>query len=1170
MPAASPREECLVTHDDQVAPSLRRSIFELGTLALLLAGWMAVLYWLTGPPDPARLPVWPGWDAFAAMASSRTAPLNGALQLTILVLWAMAIALAVWLVVSVVLEAVLLLIERGPARGSAWLGTVRAVLRRASFPLVHRTVVTLLAVQLVMRAPDPIFAQVAGPTTEQTVAPAAAQLSDDDADQTSAPPAAMWHTVQHGDTLWGLSRHYYGSGAEFDRIVEANVGRPLSRGRTFSRAGIIQPGDVLEIPLPSMVIEEHDGARFYVVQPGDTLIGITARLGHADWHEIFRLNVGVARLGERGPVLTDPNIIWPGLRLLLPSDSTTSEPAPDEPPTEVTPAPAAAVAPMPAVEPDRQDQSAPAVTPVASVSPTAAATSALTSAPAPVETVLPTQVAPPTMQPVEQVRPESGQPQLPPAAAALGAAGLAAAALAARRLVVYKRKPGRDPDGPESDVQIEDGFAEVDPVENLARRLAHTSDPASAIASLWGQAYAAIFDEQLRPQQRSEVQGVTVAATRHGRSSTTLVIAAPVPARPYFVHHMRAAAERAFGSQVDVDGLVGQDGDVLIRVTWDPRRPIAGHLLELVGDGAAHSAWPAPCLVPAMVLYDRQHLAVNWHTLGNVLVAAPTGQGADIPLTALVAALASVRAPEDLGLMVIARPRTLPQEIGVFPHGLLDVVDPGDPDAIHLALESVKLEIDRRRQTSSSGEADLVVVVRELGDLEPDSMTMAAAIAVTGPEHGVRLLIASERPVAGLLEACPFFDKLGTRLVLQTATEEDSVALLGMDGAEGLGAGGHALLRLEGRTPHRGWAHRVSADHLARLVHMMGTRAPTTTTPEPELQPSVADEHTPSNTPETADDDDADEDASASRASDTSAAQTDTPGPPGISNTSSLLQRLRSAPVRVRCFGARSVWYGDRLAEIADPQLLLLLAVHPVTGIQSEAVVDMLWSTPPVNAPRALRKKRHELRVQLRQLAPELASLDPVPGNQIHGEKEVVLDISIVASDVHEFTELLRCAEKLEPADAIEAYEAALALYRGDLLDSSDMPNYRWMYNEDPQVGVLLRSDFRRLHKEARRRLAELLAAGPEEGLARAEELYSGLCAEDLDDERLWIALFRIYERTGSSLGLEGAVQRFRHALIEMGATSITDVDRVPLPPNLDRIVKDIWARISNGESPIA
>lgn len=127
---------------------------------------------------------------------------------------------------------------------------------------------------------------------------------------------------------------------------------------------------------------------------------------------------------------------------------------------------------------------------------------------------------------------------------------------------------------------------------------------------------------------------------------------------------MRAAAQRAFGAQVDVDGQVGQDGDVLVRVTWDPRRPMAGQLLELVGSSGATCVWPAPCLVPALVLYDGQHLAINWHTPGNVLVAAPTGQGADVPLAALIAALATVRAPEDLGLVVVARPHTLPDEIG--------------------------------------------------------------------------------------------------------------------------------------------------------------------------------------------------------------------------------------------------------------------------------------------------------------------------------------------------------------------------------------------------------------------------------------------------------------------------------------------------------------------------
>src|SRR3989449_4983051 len=50
--------------------------------------------------------------------------------------------------------------------------------------------------------------------------------------------------------------------------------------------------------------------------------------------------------------------------------------------------------------------------------------------------------------------------------------------------------------------------------------------------------------------------------------------------------------------------------------------------------------------------------------------------------------------------------------------------------------------------------------------------------------------------------------------------------------------------------------------------------------------------------------------------------------------------------------------------------------------------------------------------------------------------------------------------------------------------------------------------------KDARLKLAGLLADGPESGLARAEELYSGLCGEDLENERLWTALFHIHERT--------------------------------------------------------
>jgi hypothetical protein len=150
---------------------------------------------------------------------------------------------------------------------------------------------------------------------------------------------------------------------------------------------------------------------------------------------------------------------------------------------------------------------------------------------------------------------------------------------------------------------------------------------------------------------------------------------------------------------------------------------------------------------------------------------------------------------------------------------------------------------------------------------------------------------------------------------------------------------------------------------------------------------------------------------------------------------SDLLRELRAAPIRVRCFGAGEAWYGDRLLQIRDPELLLLFAIHPITGIRSETLADMLWDDPPADIFGALRRERFKLRRELRRLAPEVTA-DPVPGNELQGEKVVALDTQVVSSDVHEFMALLEGVDKLQPAAAIEAYEAALALYRGDLLDN--------------------------------------------------------------------------------------------------------------------------------------
>ena len=82
--------------------------------------------------------------------------------------------------------------------------------------------------------------------------------------------------------------------------------------------------------------------------------------------------------------------------------------------------------------------------------------------------------------------------------------------------------------------------------------------------------------------------------------------------------------------------------------------------------------------------------------------------------------------------------------------------------------------------------------------------------------------------------------------------------------------------------------------------------------------------------------------------------------------------------------------------------------------------------------------------------------------------------------------------------------------------------------------------------------------------------MYSGLCGEDPQDERLWTALFRIHERTGSVLGLEWAVRRLRAVLVELGLDNGADVDRVPLPPSLDRLVRDIRTRIGSDATPVS
>jgi hypothetical protein len=117
---------------------------------------------------------------------------------------------------------------------------------------------------------------------------------------------------------------------------------------------------------------------------------------------------------------------------------------------------------------------------------------------------------------------------------------------------------------------------------------------------------------------------------------------------------------------------------------------------------------------------------------------------------------------------------------------------------------------------------------------------------------------------------------------------------------------------------------------------------------------------------------------------------------------------------------------------------------------------------------------------------------------------------------------------------------------------------------DNTQIALTLRSDYQRVQRDARLHLADLLGAGDDSGLARAAELYTALCGEDPEDERLWIGLFRVYERAGDLLGLGRAERQLRQSLVELAPSSVNvNPDTVTLPPKLDRLLQDIRLRLS-------
>ena len=1193
---------------------------------LALAAVPVGLLRFSGPP---RLPSpWPTWGDVAFALQGTYVPLDAIGYLLAMAAW----LLWGWVVASALLHTAVVAAE-ALSHGAAWVRPLRALSNRVTLPVVRRLIdgalVATVVVNLAGRGVPAALAAPLDPPETMRLLNARTCAAEESA--TAAVPAAeprtaparpvVTHIVRPNETLWGISEDHYQSGYDFYRIVNANVGRRMADGQVFTRAGVIRPGWELVIPLPSEQIEEVDGARYYVVQPDDTLQGIAARVLRDEnaWRELFELNRGVARMPD-GRTLTHQDLIWPHLRLRLPGVQ--------EPSAQLqTAGPAGEHCAAPSAAPEAAEESEID----GAMTAHGAGADGATQADAPEAPFA--EVAGDTLSAAADAASETGAGEhhdgatIPytrsEAAAANGhavaaalVAGAGAAALLAARSARWPFRRSLDeppafaPVEGVDDARRTDGTAggtsDGEPDFGSAgheRVFAHRMHGAGAEPVVLGTAAV------LRVLTEQGIGQVAVVTATHGRTDTGLTLHL-VLRSDLGQQAGIAAAAALLGERLGASVRVGAtpDHDVSLSLTGLRSLP----LLAAGAIGAAESVGvpPAPLLLPVGTVGGQHVVYAGWGELGDVLVAGRPGSGADVALSSLVAGLAARRGPDALHLVTIGG-RNLPGPLLALPHQRGTPLDPADIDALDALVNETSQGLGRRfrhaaaqgEDTSTAREPELVLLVDELAELQ-ESGALARLlewVETASATVGIRILAATTR-----LHALPdeVLARFASQVALRLDDEDASVRLLGATDAADLGSHGQLLLRIDRRLPVQLRGVRIAPDQLDLLVRSMRNvyaAAPVEAAAEAAETAETAESHETTAAAAAVNEQRAGEAASNGHVPTMSSApSTDVEPAPTVSEaatdaeptatanghtapaaagngqngspTASPLPDSSRPALYMRCFAPHfEVYAGERpltpeasgARHLKPWGILAYLAAQPSGKANKERVLEAFWpdGDPASTVARlntSLMRARKLLRAQLPGLAGDVVRSDNSAG-------AVYLDPTVAISDVQEFVRLCATGPALPRAEQREAYERAHALYRGDLLSEAD---YDWVHERGESGGPTLQERYREAYKRLTKELAQLCV---EDGdAARAVELCRGLLRSEPLLEDVIQVLYRCYGALGDAVSLKREHRRLLQALRDAYGGAAADATLCQPEPLTTRIYEEVLSTLTPAGSGAA